>query len=461
MIESESAQFPNSTFKSSPWWLRYIKSYFKKTVAAELSTLTKYVNKVVQVDPLDNDDGVLLELIQCSQKKMENIDSLGSKENSSADSRDHTKAILLNGNLNYHHDIQSVLMKIKESLSRRDRVIAVIYNPLLKWLYVLATALRLRKGAIPSTFLTKLDVENLAKLSGYEVTLIRSAVVLPINFFGVGSTLNKLLLLLPIIRNLSLLSTVVLRPLIPEEKKLSLSILIPARNEKGNIEDAVRRVIGSVQCPFEIIFVEGHSSDGTWEEIQRVAEAYSQQVQIITLKQTGKGKGDAVRCGFQRANCDLLTILDADLTMPPELLSRFYDAYMQGHADMINGSRLVYPMEGDAMRFLNRLGNVFFAKALSYVLGARVGDSLCGTKLFSRADYQRFLKWREDFGDFDPFGDFELIFPSAILGLGIADVPVRYRARVYGSTNISRFRHGFMLLRMTMIGFFKVKLCRS
>jgi glycosyltransferase involved in cell wall biosynthesis len=180
----------------------------------------------------------------------------------------------------------------------------------------------------------------------------------------------------------------------------------------------------------------------------------------VALQQTGRGKADAVRLGFQHATGDLLTILDADLTMPPELLPRFIDAYRDGVADFINGSRIVYPMEGEAMRFLNRLGNVFFAKALTWVLDARLGDCLCGTKLVRRDDYARMTAWRADFGDFDPFGDFELLFPAASMGIGIVDVPIRYRARTYGTTNISRFRHGMMLLKMTAVGFFRVKLGR-
>ncbi|HEY6988746.1 MAG TPA: glycosyltransferase, partial [Bryobacteraceae bacterium] len=173
---------------------------------------------------------------------------------------------------------------------------------------------------------------------------------------------------------------------------------------------------------------------------------------------TGKGKADAVRLGFSRATQQVVTILDADLTMPPEMLGRFYDAYCQGLADFVNGSRLVYPMEGEAMRPLNHLGNIFFAKSLSWVLDTRLGDCLCGTKLLARHDYERIVRWRKDFGDFDPFGDFELIFPAVALGLGIVDVPVRYLARTYGSTNIRRFRHGLELLRMVSIGFLRIKL---
>jgi len=144
--------------------------------------------------------------------------------------------------------------------------------------------------------------------------------------------------------------------------------------------------------------------------------------------------------------------------MPPEMLGRFYDAYCQGHCDFINGSRLVYPMEGEAMRFLNRLGNIFFAKMLSAMLDQRIGDSLCGTKLMTRSDYRRMEGWRRDFGDFDPFGDFELLFPAAVLGLGIVDIPVRYLARTYRETNIRRFHHGLLLLKMTWVGLIRIKM---
>jgi glycosyltransferase involved in cell wall biosynthesis len=242
-----------------------------------------------------------------------------------------------------------------------------------------------------------------------------------------------------------------------DARRPSLSIVIPARNEKGNIENALLRMPDLGAERVEIVFVEGHSTDDTWAEIQRVAAAYAPRFDVKTLQQTGKGKCDAVRVGFRHCTGEVLTILDADLTMPPELLGRFYDAYCEGLADFVNGSRLLYPMEGEAMRFLNRLGNVFFAKALSYVLDNRLSDSLCGTKLVARHDYERFVAWRRDFGDFDPFGDYELLFPASIFALGIVDVPIRYRARTYGTTQISRFRHGWMLLKMTASGLFRVR----
>jgi glycosyltransferase involved in cell wall biosynthesis len=273
---------------------------------------------------------------------------------------------------------------------------------------------------------------------------------------GLGDVINRLLPLIPLIRWLSFTSIAVLRPLVAPSK-LGVSCVVPARNERGNVENALKR-FPDLGCPTEIIFVEGHSTDGTWEEILRVSALYKDRFRILAVQQPGKGKADAVRLGFSHARQPLLVVLDADLTMPPEMLSRFCEAYNQGHGDFINGSRLVYPMEGTAMRFLNRIGNALFAKTLSWVLGVRLGDSLCGTKLLARHDYERMVAWRRDFGEFDPFGDFELLFPAAVLGLGIVDVPVRYLARTYGETNIQRFRHGLQLLKMTWVGLIRIKM---
>jgi glycosyltransferase involved in cell wall biosynthesis len=236
--------------------------------------------------------------------------------------------------------------------------------------------------------------------------------------------------------------------------------VIPARNERGNIEAALQRLPDFGGARIEVLFVEGHSTDGTWEEIQRVIEKFSGRLECKAFQQTGVGKADAVRLGFSHATGEVLTILDADLTMPPELLPRFYDAYCRGDADLINGSRLVYPREGKAMRSLNVLGNLFFTKTLSWIMGARLTDVLCGTKLFARHDYERFRRWRDDFGDIDPFGDFELLFPAAVLGLGIIDVPIRYRDRTFGTTQIHRFRHGWELLQMTAIAVLRLKISR-
>jgi glycosyltransferase involved in cell wall biosynthesis len=236
---------------------------------------------------------------------------------------------------------------------------------------------------------------------------------------------------------------------------LTVSVVIPARNEAGNIEAAVRRT-PNMGAGTELIFVEGHSKDNTWEEIERVARA-NPKLRIKTLRQEGQGKGDAVRAGFAAAEGDLFMILDADLTVPPEELPKFYDAIASGRAEFANGSRLVYPMEKSAMRFLNMCANKAFGILFTAILGQPLKDTLCGTKVLRRADYECIAANRAYFGDFDPFGDFDLLFGAARLNMRIVDVPVRYRDRTYGSTNIHRWRHGWLLLRMVLFAARKLK----
>lgn len=437
-----------------------MSTYFKGIIAAEISASTRYYDRVCSLSlaasPRPN---AVLDAVDAPAKS---ACATAVEIGAFARAKDQRVGVVLDGNLNHSFDIEGDLIELRSQLGRNARVFAVIYNHHLVPLYRLCQALGLRKAEIPTTFLTVQSLESVASLSGFRVVRIRNACFFPFRLFGIGNLINRWVPALPLVKWASLCSVVTLQPKpLPGQapETPSLSILVPARNERGNIEPLFSR-LDSLRAKIELIFVEGHSNDSTWEEIQRCQKKYGEKFAIQSFQQTGKGKADAVRLGFQHARHDLLTILDADLTMPPELLGRFYDAYCRGDGDFINGNRLVYPMEGEAMRFLNWLGNLFFARAMSYVLDTYLGDTLCGTKLITKHDYARATRWRKDFGDFDPFGDFELLFPAAILGLAVVDIPIRYRARTYGSTNIARFRHGFMLLRMVMVGLFRVKSAR-
>jgi glycosyltransferase involved in cell wall biosynthesis len=239
------------------------------------------------------------------------------------------------------------------------------------------------------------------------------------------------------------------------DKPASVSVIVPARNEAGNIADIMKRV-PEMGSGTEIIFIEGHSQDDTLNEIKRQQEIFSKRNTAL-FQQTGKGKGDAVRLGFEKAAGQILMILDADLTVPPEDLPRFYHALVSGKGEFINGVRLVYPMQDEAMRFLNLVGNKFFSSAFTWLLNQPIKDTLCGTKVLFKKDYQKIADNRDYFGDFDPFGDFDLLFGATKLNLKVVDLPIRYRRRMYGETNISRFRHGALLLRMVTFSAGKLK----
>lgn len=352
-------------------------------------------------------------------------------------------------------DIQKVLRNVKRVCSLRTRVLISNYNNIWQPILEFGEKAGLTEKRPPQNWLSYADIENLLKVEGFELVKLERKLLFPMYIPGVHMVANRFLANLPVFNHLGLCFFMIARPSKEPEREYSVSILVPARNEKGNIENAILRTpkFGLSQ---EFLFVEGSSKDGTWEEILRVKEKYKDR-KIIALKQTGKGKGNAVREGFAAATGEVLMILDADLTMPPEDLPKFYDALAKNRGDFINGCRLVYPMEKQAMRFLNLLGNKFFSLLFSFLLGQRLKDTLCGTKVLFKQDYEKIVQNRPYFGDFDPFGDFDLLFGASKLNLKIVEIFVRYRDREYGTTQISRFRHGWLLLQMSFFAALKIK----
>lgn len=368
--------------------------------------------------------------------------------------------VLLNGNIHYEADVQDFLGKLRPALLPSTRVIIVFYSTLWKPWLRLATAFGVRGKTPEENWIANEDVRNLLLLANYELVRQESKILVPIYIPLVSYLANRFLAPLPGFRLFNLLNIAVARPLglAPPDRseRPSVSVIVPARNEAGNIEAAILRT-PAMGPDDELIFIEGNSTDNTWETICELKTKYQGTRNIQIDRQEGKGKGDAVRKGFSLATKEILMILDADLTVPPEELPRFYEALVGQKGEFINGSRLVYPMEKQAMRFLNLLGNKFFAVMFSFVLGQRFKDTLCGTKVLSRANYLKLAAHRKYFGEFDPFGDFDLIFGATRMGLRIVEVPIHYRDRTYGTTNIQRWKHGFILLRMLRFAAARIK----
>jgi len=354
-------------------------------------------------------------------------------------------------------DIDQTLRLVHQLCLPSSRVIIAYYSHLWEPILKLGEILGLKSRQPKVNYIATADFLNLMDLADFEVIRQEQRQLLPRRLLGFGTFVNRYIAPLPGVRHLCLRTYLVGRPvrLFPD-RKLSATILIPCRNERGNIENAIRRMprFGSSQ---EIIFAEGNSSDGTFEECQRVRDAYRNEWNIKVLKQDGKGKGDAVRKGFAAATGDVLMILDADLTMPPESLPKYHAVIETGKADFVNGTRLVYPMEDEAMRPLNLMANRFFAYLFSYLVNARMTDTLCGTKVLLRRDYEVLARERDYFGNFDPFGDFDLIFGAAKQNLKIIETPIHYKARTFGETQISRFRDGWLLLKMVWFAYRKLK----
>lgn len=366
--------------------------------------------------------------------------------------------VILSDLVNDLWDVQRVLERVAPHCEPGTRVVLNTYSHLWAPALKLAEKVGLSRPRLRQNWLTVDDLDNLLRLSGFELMRAWGEVLWPVRTPLIDRCCNKFLVKLFPFKHLALTNFAIARPApagARRREEPTVSVIIPARNEAGNIERLITRT-PEMGGGTELIFVEGHSADDTYRAIERAIAEHPHR-RCMLLRQTGKGKGDAVRLGFARATGDILMILDADVSVAPEDLVRFYEAVRDGKGEFINGVRLVYPMEDRAMRFCNLLGNKFFSWAFSWMLGAPVKDTLCGTKVLWKSDYEQIAANRDYFGDFDPFGDFDLLFGAAKLNLKIVDLPVRYRERTYGTTNIRRWRHGWMLLNMVLFAANRIK----
>lgn len=360
--------------------------------------------------------------------------------------------IILSDLVNDLWDVQRVLEQVKRLCHPRTRLILNFYSRLWQLPLSLAQKTNLATQNLYQNWLTRADLHALLQLAGFESIRAAQEVLMPLPLGGVA---NRFLVRVWPFRELALSNFMIARPAPTRAQEPKVSVVIAARNEAGNIKAIFERT-PQMGRETELIFVEGHSKDDTYAAIEREMAAHPTTPSLL-LKQPGIGKADAIRAGFDRATGDVLMILDADLTVPPEDLPRFCEALVSGRGEFINGVRLVYPMEQEAMRTLNFIGNKFFSMAFSWLLGQSIKDTLCGTKVLWKKDYEQIAANRSYFGDFDPFGDFDLIFGAAKLSLKIIDLPIRYRERTYGTTNISRWKHGLLLFRMVAFAARRIK----
>ncbi|MCD6311914.1 MAG: glycosyltransferase [Elusimicrobia bacterium] len=447
--------------KKNRYYHRTLEDFFKSRIPSECSVLEAGCSTGELLGKLNcakkTGFDISCEMIKRAREKYPEI-SFYNDDIEDMSLSEKFNVIILQDIVGHLNDVWKAFRNIHKISHSGTKIVITYYNQMWEPVIVLAEKLGLKMPQPPQNWLDLHDIENFLVLSDFEVVEKGRFFIFPkyVPFFA--DFINKLAVKCPVLNRLCLVTYIEARPL-PRHanKKYSCSVIVPCRNEKGNIEDAVKE-IPELGKGTELIFIDGNSSDGTVEKIEEVIVKYPEKDIKLIHQGAGTGKGDAVRKAFDAASGDILMILDADLTVPPEDLKKFYDAIASGKGDFINGSRLVYPMEKQAMRFLNYLGNKFFSFLFTWILGQRINDTLCGTKVLFKKDYERIKEGRKYFGDFDPFGDFDLLFGAARMGLRITELPVRYRARTYGDTKISRFTHGLLLLKMSALAFIKFKL---
>lgn len=446
--------------------------YFQRRIIDRLRTMVLPGSRVLDIGcgpgdllaGLDPSVGVGIDLdpriVERARKRFPNLRFLHRAAEDLHSIGDTFDYVIISHVLGEIYDLQSIFRAIHTVSHSRTRLIVVHYNRLWQPVLFFAEALGLKHpDPAQSNWIPSDELMNLLRLCEFEPVRRFGMTPLPVSIPGVSEAVNRFVGNLPLVQHLGLNYVVVARPCRPAQpaaKPPAVSVVIPARNEAGHVRSLLQR-IPSIAPRQQIIFVEGGSEDDTWETIQKAAVEYRGPHEVLCLRQPGRGKADAVRTGFEAATGDILMILDADISVPPEELPAFYRALVNNHGELINGSRMVYPMDRRAMRFLNLLGNRVFGHLFTFLLSQRFRDTLCGTKALSRVNYEQIARGRAYFGDFDPFGDFDLLFGAARLNLKIVDVPVHYKARTYGETNISRFRHGLLLFRMCAVAAAKLR----
>jgi len=366
--------------------------------------------------------------------------------------------IILSDLVNDLWDVQEVFQQLGSLSHAHTKLIINCYSRLWELPLAITERFGLARPTLYQNWLTVQDITHLLRLTDFGVIRHSSEILFPLAVPGLEQICNRFLVKLWPFSVFALTNIIVAKPIRASgyrDADASVSVVVPTRNEAGNIRDIIERV-PAMGSEVELIFVEGGSTDDTYATIEQMIEAFPDR-RCRVFKQKGKGKGDAVRLGFAEARGDVLMILDADLTVPPEDLPRFFDALVSGRGEFINGVRLIYPMEDRAMRFVNLVGNKLFSLCFSWLLGQSVKDTLCGTKVLWASHYRLIAANRSYFGSLDPFGDFDLILGAARLNLAILDLPVRYRERVYGTTNIKRWQHGWLLLKMAAVAAFRIK----
>lgn len=397
------------------------------------------------------------EMIQCAKERHPDLRFIQADAHC-VDITETFDYIILSDLVNDLWDVQGAFERMMNLATPRSRILINTYSRLWELPLSVVRRLGFAKPTLLQNWLTVEDIEGLLNLAGFELIRHWEEIIWPLPTPLLDKLMNRLVAKIWPFKIMALTHFIVARPAPNRDVHKGVprvSVIIPVRNEAGKAVEIFERVPEMGQGT-ELVFVEGHSKDDTYGAVERAMKRFPDR-QCTLLRQTGVGKGDAVRKGFSHASGEVFMILDGDLTVSPEDLPRFYEALHSGKGEFINGVRLVYPMERSAMRFLNLVGNKFFSLAFTWLLGQPIKDTLCGTKVLWKKDYDRIAKNRSYFGDFDPFGDFDLLFGAARLNFKIVEMPVRYRERTYGSTNISRWRHGWMLMKMVLFATRRIK----
>ena len=432
-------------------------------MAIKVSSNNFYLNHRNEIDRYLNSNLKSLHLVNKSSNVVENINvnkTLAMEFNdiktlkSFAKTNDLYDIVIVTDLFELSDDIYNFLIEINRILSNEGKILITSINP--KWNMFLSffEVFKLKQFSGKRNYINPKKINNIAKSTGLELILTNSRQIFPFKLFGIGNFINKIFEVMFSYFGLGIQMYSVFRKITNIKSSKSKSIIIPAKNEEGNLEELISRLPKQIYSESEIIIICGPSKDGTLSKALELQENYK-NLEIKVFEQSSNGKANAVFEGFKKCSGELIAILDSDLSVDPETLVDFFDIVENGSADFINGTRLIYGKEKGSMRFLNNIGNIIFQFLISIVIRQKLTDSLCGTKVFKKSYLEFLNRWRNSKKIKDPFGDFDFIFSAAFSGQKILEYPVHYKSRTYGQTQISRFRDGWKLLFYFVSSFVK------
>ncbi len=444
--------------KKNWYYYEQIKDFYQKNIPSDKSVLElgcgtgEILHCVRPIYGVGID--ISEEMIKLAQNKFPDLEFIINPAEESFTIEEKFDYIIMCDLLDHASDIWRVFKNLENFTEEGSRVIITTVNPIWDSIFMVLERWKLKMPEGPHNFLFKADIINLLKLFGYEIEQDGLFLLLPVYIPFISTLINRYLCRLPLIKNFSLVQYIIAKKTEKEtnDRELSCSIIIPCFNEAENVAECLRRIpqIGKFT---EIIFVNDGSNDGTAEIVKGLVQE-SQRVKLISYS-PNKGKAHAIKAGFDISMGDVLMILDADMTVMPEDLEKFFWAISIPEVDFVNGTRMVYPLEKEAMRGLNRLGNKIFSFLFTWLLGQRITDTLCGTKAILKEIYHKINMTK-----YDQWGDFDLLLNAAELRLRIVEMPVRYKRRLKGESKMRPFKHGFKLLLRCLIGFKELKLAK-
>lgn len=361
--------------------------------------------------------------------------------------------IVLSDMFEVNDDILGLLKLLKKNLNNDGTILLTSITPIWDGVLSILEMLNLKNKSKKRSYIHLNKLSAVLDTINFQITGKRTRQYFPFKLFYFGNIINNFLEIILYFFNFGIRSYFTIKEIedTAEKDVLSKTIIVPAKNEEGNLNELINRIpyLGN---NVEVIISCGISNDNT---LGMAKSLKSDNFIIKVIEQTSKGKANAVWEACEQSSNDLIAILDADLSVDPEELSSFFELIETKKCDFVNGTRLIYSMEKGSMRFINNFGNRLFQYVVSKIIRLPLTDSLCGTKVFKKNLYEKIKKWQSVVKIKDPFGDFDLLFAAAYSSQKIVEYPIHYRARKYGTTQIRRFKDGFKLIKYLSVSFYK------